>query len=219
MIKIVVFDCTYGGELFADQLKQEYPFIEIIRVIDWRNSNEIMSSPRMARKCAAKALEPYIGKVDLIILANHLLSITSLKYFRQKYNNQKFIGFNLKKPDTFADREIIILTTKAITRTINYHNFIMRIKRKTRTLILDHWVDKIDEGAFHAAELRAEFNRYNVSSSGKTTELILANSVFNDLKPILKECYSRNLKIHDSFSDAIRETCKVLGIRGGARRK
>ena len=52
MKKIVVFDCTYGGELFADQLEQEYPIVEVIRVIDWRNSETIQSNPRLARKLA-----------------------------------------------------------------------------------------------------------------------------------------------------------------------
>lgn len=219
MIKVVVYDCTYGGELFADQLKQECPIINVIRVIDWRHSKEIKSSPRSARKYAREALLPYIGKVDLIILANHLLSITSLKYFRRKFKKQKFIGFNLKEPDTFVKREIIILTTKAITRTINYHNYVLRLKRKTRTLSLDAWVDRIDEGVFTKAELCTELEALNVSSSGKTAELILANSIFNDLKPIIRECYGRNLKIHDSFNDAIRESCKILSIRGGAGKK
>ena len=34
MLKIVVFDGGYGGEFFADKLKEELPVVEIIRVID-----------------------------------------------------------------------------------------------------------------------------------------------------------------------------------------
>lgn len=219
MKKIVVFDCTYGGELFADQLEQEYPIVEVIRVIDWRNSETIQSNPRLARKLARDALAPYIGKVDLIVIANFLLSITSLKYFKRKFKNQKFIGLNLKEPDTFADRKIIILTTKAVARTISYRNYLFRIKRRTETLILDTWTDMIDDGVFTESNLRASLDCYQISPSGRSTELILANTIFNDIIPLIKDCYGRNLKIHSSFNDTIREACKALGIRGGLSKK
>ena len=70
MLKIVIFDSGYGGEFFADRLKAELPIVEIIRVIDWRNAEKILSSPRDARNIARDSLRPYIGKVDLIIFAN-----------------------------------------------------------------------------------------------------------------------------------------------------
>ena len=69
MLKVVVFDNGYGGEFFADLLKEELPVIEIIRVIDWRHAKEIQESPRKARQLAKDALRPYIGRVDLIIFA------------------------------------------------------------------------------------------------------------------------------------------------------
>ena len=137
MLKVVVFDGGYGGEFFADQLEAELPILDIIRVIDWRNAEGLLVSPRKARKIAKTALRPYIGKVDLIIFANHLLTITSLKHFRRKYKDQKFVGLGLKKPDTFLKRDVLILTTKAVTKTINYYNFLFQIKRKSRTLTLD----------------------------------------------------------------------------------
>ena len=55
MLKIVVFDSGFGGELFADRLESEIPVVEVIRVIDWRSANQILSSPRGARKAAEKA--------------------------------------------------------------------------------------------------------------------------------------------------------------------
>ena len=126
MLKVVVFDSGYGGEFFADQLEKELPILDVVRVIDWRNADPILSSPRKARKIAKADLRPYIGKVDLIIFANHLLTLTSLKHFQRKYRNQKFLGLGLKLPDTFVKRDVLILTTKAVTKTINYYNFIFR---------------------------------------------------------------------------------------------
>ena len=98
MLKVVVFDSGFGGELFADYFEEEMPVVEIIRVIDWRNAEGYLRGPRTARKLAREAIRPYIGRVDLIVFANQLVSVTSLKYFRRKYRGQKFIGLGLKEP-------------------------------------------------------------------------------------------------------------------------
>ena len=41
MLKVVVFDSGYGGELFADYLEEELPLVDIVRVIDWRNADKM----------------------------------------------------------------------------------------------------------------------------------------------------------------------------------
>ena len=219
MLKVVVFDGGYGGEFFADQLESELPILEVIRVIDWRNADEILASPRKARKVAKAALRPYIGRVDLIIFANHLLSLTSLKYFRRKYKNQKFIGLSLKHPDTFIKRDVLILTTKAVARTINYHNFLFQIHRKSQTLTLDSWPAEIDEGTLTENQIRETFQKSRLKKHFYPEEIILACSQFNDIKTELRNIFSSNLKIYDSFNDAVHNTCKALGIRGGTGKK
>ena len=218
MLKVVVFDGGYGGEFFADQLEEEVPIIEVIRVIDWRNAKQLLTSPRNARKVAQNALRPYIGKVDLIILANHLLTITSLKYFKRKYKEQKFIGLNLQSPDTFVKRDVLILTTKAVTRTINYHNFIFQIRRKSLTLALDEWPAEIDDGELTEQKIRDTLENSLIKKNIHPGEIILACSQFNDIKPILRDIFGHNLKIYDSFNTTIRNTCKILRIRGGLKK-
>ena len=122
MLKIVVFDSGYGGELFADRLEEAFPVAEIIRVIDWRNADEFLKNKKSARREAMKALRPYIGRVDLIMLANYYLTATSLKYFSRKFKNQKFAGLKLPTLDTYLKRPTLIFATKSLAKTINYHN-------------------------------------------------------------------------------------------------
>lgn len=219
MLKVVVFDGGYGGEFFADKLEEELPILEIIRVIDWRNADKILASPRKARKVAREALRPYIGKVDLIIFANHLLTITSLKYFRRKYQGQKFLGLGLKIPDTFVKRDVLVLTTRAVTKTVNYYNFLFQMKRKSRTLAIDSWPSEIDEGELTEIKIRDALEGFLVKESIEPKEVVLACSQFSDIKLELKHVLGGNLKIYDSFDDAIRKTCQALGIRGGVGRK
>ena len=217
MLKIVVFDSGYGGEFFADKLEEELPVVEIIRVIDWRNADKFLNNPKEARKLASQDLRPYIGRVDLIIFANYLLSATSLKYFQRKYKNQRFIGLNLTKTSLPPKDSTLILSTKTLTKTINYYNFVFHLHRKTKTIILDSWPAKIDDGELTLADIREALSSY-INRSNRSQEIFLLCSQFYDIKPELIKLFGRNLKIHDGFKDTIREACKILKIRGSTKK-
>ena len=217
MLKVVVFDSGYGGEFLADRIEEELPVIDIIRVIDWRNANKILTSPKEARRIAREDLRPYIGKVDLIIFANHLLTVTSLKYFRRKFKNQKFIGLGLRKPKTPVKDSTIILTTKAVTKTISYYNFILHLSHKPKTMTLDSWPEKIDDGELTFTEISNTLKGL-VDRSVSSQEIFLFCSQFYDIKSELTKLFGNTIKIHDGFDDMIREICRILKIRGGMKK-
>ena len=183
-------------------------------MIDWRNADEILSSAKAARKTAEIALKPYIGKVDLIVFANYLLSATSLKYFNHKYKNQKFIGLGFKKPDTFIKKDLIILTTKAVARTLAYRKFVFQLNRRVKTVALDAWPAMIDDGELSDQEIHMTIDKSIADGHIKPEEMILACSQFNDIKSEIKKGFDRKFRIYDGFNDAIREVCKILKIRG-----
>lgn len=214
MIKIVVFDSGYGGEFFADRFEEEVHVIDIIRVIDWRHANEYLCKPKVGRRLALEALRPYIGKVDLIIFANHLISATSLKFFQHAFPNQRFLGFKLKAPDTFIDRGTIILTTKAFSKTMEFHGYIFRIKRRARTIALDTWPEKIDDGELKLEEISETINDYCAKKQISPQEVVLGCSQFEDICNELRQVLGHNIRIYSSFNDTIREACKILRIRG-----
>ena len=188
MLKIVVYDSGYGGELFADKLQAELP-VEVIRVIDWRNAETILKSKKLARRTAESALRPYLERVDLVVFANHLLSLTSLKYFQRRYQKQKFIGFKIEKPSTFLKHNVLILTTEALTKTIEYQNYLFHLGRKTKTLTLDDWPAKIDDGELKQEEINETLKLFLARSAFNPGEVVLACSQFNDIYPELKKFF------------------------------
>lgn len=219
MLKVVVFDGGYGGELFADQLEEELPVLKVIRVIDWRHADEFLKSPRIARRAAREALRPYIGRVDLVIFANYFLSATSLKYFKRKFKNQAFFGLKLPELTTYVNRPTVALTTKNLTKTISFYNYKFRLKRPIDVLCLDHWSHLVDDGELTDSMIYREFEELRRQRHYRPKEVILICSQFNDIVNDLKSVLGHNLKIHDSFADAISETCKILKIRGGTGKK
>lgn len=218
MLKIAVFDGGYGGDFFADWLKEEIPVIEIDRVIDWRNAETILTSPREARKVAAAALDEYIGRVDLVVFANHLITATSLKYFRRKYEAQKFIGFELTKPDRFIKRKVLILTTKAVSKTICYHNYIFHLKTKTKTLCLDDWPALIDDGELSEEKITNTIEAFLKKEKFQPEEIVLACSQFQDIKPTLTKIFGKKVRIYDSYDQTLRQICKALRLRGSLKK-
>jgi len=216
MLKIVVFDSGFGGELFADALEAELPVAEIIRVIDWRNAEKYLESPRLARKTAESAIRPYLKEVNLIIFANHLLSLTSLRYFRRKYKSQLFLGLKLPNPEKLRNSRALILTTSAVTKTINFHNYLFHLKAQTKTLALDTWPPLIDDGELTDSNIAQSLAPLKTFSPDT---IILTCSHFCDIKPEIRHAFGHNIKIKDSFQDAIHETFKILKLRGHLRRK
>ena len=213
MIKIVIFDSGYGGELLADYLELELPVMDIIRVIDWRHAEQIQNHPKLARHLAEQALRPYLNKVDLIIFSNYLVSATSLHYFRRKYKNQSFLGIKLQHPATFK-RTTHIFTTKALTKTLRYKKFVRQIKGQT--VVLDDWPLLIDDGELGHGKIRRDLE---VISKDKPTQIILACSQFAELKDELRRLYGQNLKLIDNFDEVLREVCHTLRIRGGLKKQ
>ena len=218
MLKVVVFDGGYGGELFADELEKELPVIKVIRVIDWRNASNFLKNSRLARQTAMEALRPYIGRVDLIIFANYFLSITSLRYFQRRFKNQAFLGLKPPSLDTFKERPTLALTTKALARTISYYNYRTRLRRRIDTLCLDGWSNLVDDGELTYNMIYQEFEEFRRAYHYLPQEVILICSQFNDIKDELREILG-NVRIYDGFSETVKDACKLLKIRGGTGKK
>ena len=216
MLKIAVFDTGFGGELFADKLEESLPIVEIIRVIDWRNALRVEQHPREARKIVEEALRHYIGTVDLIILANYLISATSLSYLRHKYPNQKFIGFTLK-PHRITILPTLILTTHATTRNFAYFSVSRRLKAKT--ICLDHWPHLIDDGELTDDDFKKDLNFAVQRINFAPRQVMLACGQFTELAPAFRKFFGHNVRIIDSFNDTLDDVYKILRIPGRPKSK
>ena len=209
--KVVIFDNGFGGELFADYLEEEVPVMEVIRVIDWRNSDKILRSPKEARKVAMAALRPYIGKVDLIVFANYLISVTSLKYFQRKFKKQKFVGFTLRKPNKAKAQRALILTTSALHKTLNYHIFVKQMRLKIKTVDCDEWVELVDDGELTEQMI---YKRLVEVKEFRPNVIMLGCTQFVDIKSSLVKIFGPTTAIDDQYGVMTKKVCKVIGLRG-----
>ncbi len=94
MLKIVVFDSGWGGELVADFLMGELTTVEIVRVIDWAEAPYCGKSISEICGLADMALRRYVGEADLIVLGGYAVSL-ALDFLQEKYPWQKFVGMGI----------------------------------------------------------------------------------------------------------------------------
>jgi len=214
MKKIVIFDGGFGGELFADYFEQELPVVEVIRVIDWRHANQILKSVKDARKAALEALRPYLGTVDLIIFANHLLTLTSLDYFRRKFKNQKFSGLPIIKP--VNSDKTLILTTKAVRETLADYTFRHHLNGTVKEIVLDSWPNLIDDGELTEDQMRKDLA--SVLDFHPDT-IVLENTTFVDIRKELHRIIGHNLTINTGYQEAFDLARRELKFKGATRKK
>ncbi len=96
MLKIVVFDGGWGGELVANYLDNELNIVEIVRVIDWAHGSYANKNEDEIFELAEKALAPYINRCDLIVLGGFAVSLAQER-LEKLYEKQKFVGMEFAK--------------------------------------------------------------------------------------------------------------------------
>ena len=94
MLKIVVFDSGWGGEVVADYIEEEISILEVIRVIDWRNAPYAGKSTAEILQHIENALRPYWGRVQAIVLAGFIPSLVA-DILQSRHPDTRLVSFKL----------------------------------------------------------------------------------------------------------------------------
>lgn len=94
MLKVVVFDSGWGGELVADFLMEELTTVEVVRAIDWAHAPYCGKGVDEICALAEAVLTRHVGKADVIVLGGYAVSL-ALGFLCEKYPQQKFVGMGI----------------------------------------------------------------------------------------------------------------------------
>lgn len=216
MLKVVVFDSGWGGELFADYVEEEVPILEVIREIDWRNAPYSARSEEEIFTLTETAVRKYIGRVDVIVIAAYLMTAVTLEKLRRKYPEQKFLGFNLRLSKNVG-RKVIILAPAALVRTKSFAELSKSsVEQEICWAPCDGWEQLIDDG-----EMKQEILEETLSGVDKNSTVILGSTHYQDVKVELERIFGWQGSVVDDFRRMLTEVCMALKLRGldGRRRK
>lgn len=220
MLKVVVFDSGWGGEMFADYLEQELKVVEVVRVIDWRQGAYANYTQTEICEMTEKALENYFGRVEVIVLASYVVTVAGMEWLKKRHPEQKFVGFDLELSKYLKRikerRRVMLLTTELVRKSLGYAREKKRLEEKFELLEprCEQWVKQVDDGEMTEAVARKE-----LTGTGAVDVVLLYCTNFVDMRKIFERIYGWQVWVIDDFSRVFRNTCLALGLKGLDGRK
>ena len=216
MLKVAVFDSGWGGEMFADKLERAVPVLEVERVIDWRRAPYCTRGRTEICELAEKALKPYIGEVDVIVLASYTVTGAALHYLEWKYPEQRFVGFTAGMSGVALRaqaKKILMLAPGMVRESWGYKQDLRKLHDAQLVRPeCEKWVTMVDDGEMTEEKVRKELGEL---AEERVEAVLLYATGFVELEPMLKRIYGPQTLIVDEFSKVIRETCAALRLKGG----
>lgn len=238
MLRIVIFDTGWGGELVADYLENELSVVEIIRVIDQRHAADGYNSAKEAVQSAKTQLHDYIGKTDLIVLGGYTVSL-ALDELTRLYPDQAFVGMGINyyrvlKTSCPAQNVAILLD-----KTARHEALIEEIRHQLPESLLfipdcSNWDKLIDDGEMNTEILRRELAPHfqlmpakkgsklvnetaSVSLNAKPVRVdtvLLLDTHYFDIKDELEELFGYHARVMDFRQKLLHDVCFTLGLLG-----
>lgn len=209
-MKIVIFDTGTGGELFSQYFSNLHPKAEIVTVIDRENSPYGGKSKEDIFKLTNKAVQKYIGKVDVIVLACNTATAVAIDEFREKYPEQVFIGFEpmLKTASKLTKTgKVMVLATNATMKSDRYKALKLRFSEiDVIEPNCDSWAKLIDNGTFTQKEAK---NALNEQLDGVDV-IILACTHYVAASDIVQQVSGENIAVINPFNPVTKYVDKVV---------
>jgi len=205
-MKIVVFDSGYGGEFIADFLEEELP-MEVERVIDFKNAPYEDKKEVEIRELVERALQDYIGRATVIVLAEAGVTLAAQQYLEGKYPNQKFVGYGRNLEEILQKvKDLVVLTTGETRRTERYK---MLVKgRELAQPECRNWARLIDDGELTKEMVQEELGEIQAGT------MAIYSTNFLDAEPMIREAVGRRVFIIDFRQPLLRDVCTALGLKG-----
>lgn len=160
MLKVVVFDSGWGGELVADFLMGELTTVEVVRAIDWAHAPYCGKPVEEICALADATLQRYIGEADLIVLGGYAVSL-ALDFLREKYPLQKFVGMGINYDMVLRSRKFpgqVVLLMDQLTSESELRQELRQTLPYSTLIIPDctGWEDLINENLMTPEILRQD---------------------------------------------------------------
>lgn len=164
MLKVVVFDGGCGGEIVAEFLAAELNIVEIIPVIDAENAPYEEKTLTEVCLYTERALQEYLGKVDLIVLGGYTTSHAKT-YLSHKYPRQKFVAMGVNYYRILKSRIYPNDITVMMNNTLIDSEFCAELQRGLPHSTLSvpdctGWEDMINAGMLTREVMRADLENY-----------------------------------------------------------
>ena len=223
MIKVAVFGCGWGGELFADYLERELAVVEIIKINDYEHAPYGKWSFARICELTEAAVRSVIGSVDIVVLASCAATVGAIEYLRDKYPEQKFVGFEprmVKGLGKINPRRIMLVASELVRKSLDY-----KVEREKLALFAEiiepdclEWLEYADKDEMTKLRLKRGLERQGIETAQEADKRVEAVIIYEtslaDMKEAFEEVVGWQAIVVDGFRQAYREVCGALKLVG-----
>lgn len=233
MLKVVVFDSGWGGDFIADYLSAELGTVEVIRVIDWKHAPYEKRTLSEIYQLTKRCLNPYLQKVDLIILASYTASLF-LPNLQEHYPEQKFVGvgvnyYRILKSRTYP-HHVTLMGNHLVADSAICHEVRQNLPYSTLAIPdCSGYEQLIDNGEMSLDILCQDLQTYfqinpkYVHHSQPADEavhliesdvVLLLDTHFWSIKAEIEEAFGYRVRVFDFRQKLLHDTCSALNLLG-----
>ena len=218
MAKIAVFDSGWGGDICAEYLSLELGVFQIDRIIDWKNFPYSYRTPVKIRSLVRSALKPHIGKYDVIVISNSVASLHALKYIKEKYSEQKFVGmpFLIDAVKTLKTSKVMVLSTSSVLFSREYRKILDKRRGMAEYTIVtcDGWLEKIDSREFTIDDVAEKMKNF------ETPDIVLLECTqLLRVKKLIEGYFGWRAQVIDANTLLLRDVCRAIKISNSTGKK
>ena len=223
MTKIAVFGCGWGGELFADYLEKELAIAEVVRLNDYPNAPYGALTWLEICELTERAVQPVIDEVEVIVLASCAATVGAINYLREKYPEQKFVGFEPRMMEilgNFEPKRVMLIASTPVQKSIGYKVERERLALSAEILEPDclSWLRYADQEEMTPRRLRDSLKRQGFEKVFDVTKqldaVIIYETSLADMKESFEQIVGWQAVVIDGFKQVYREVCGALGLKG-----
>lgn len=160
--EILIFDFEYQTAEMCDFLNMELPF-RVTRVFN----DQVLSdkSNREIEELVCAAIRPYVGKMEIIVILNPLVTVVAMERLKTEFPKQCFVTFDQKIEKIMnGAKQVYVLVSKRIRLTESYQLLKAKYQDiKMEEINCEKWQRLLDGGWLVKDELDAEIRKINGS--------------------------------------------------------
>ena len=223
MKKIAVFGCGWGGELFANYLERDLTVVEVVRLNDYRHAPYGALSWLEICELTERAVRSAIGQAEVIVLASCAATVGAINYLREKYPEQKFVGFEPRMMEAFGrfePKRVMMIASAPVRRSIGYKVERERLALSAEIVEPDclAWLKYADQEEMTELRLRQGLERQGINREIDVAKQIDAVIIYETSLADMKEAFEKvvgwQAVVVDGFEQVKREVCAAAGLLG-----
>lgn len=197
--------------MFADYVERELAVIEVVRELHYEMDKGY--SLKEMQLLTEAALIPYIGRVDLIVLASYEITAATLTFLQRRHPRQKFVGFRprlSRRLEDFPDgRRVMLVASRSVQQSAAYNRELEDLER-FELVESEHgeWAE-VEAGMASAEDLRKERRK-----TGEIDAILMYCTDYRYLRRTFEKLYGWQVKVIDDYAGVFRDICLALKLRG-----